>query len=128
MEPLQWQDEWSVGNPSLDHDHKSLVEIINRVADAEADDVDPAWVIRELSDYATYHFRREEEMMEAAHIPGLEEHKQSHQKFIDWLASLQATISLPEARFVLVEATNEYLRDWLRRHILGTDMQYKGKL
>ena len=128
MEPLEWLEEWSVGNESLDHDHKRLVEIINRVGDADADEEDPAWVISELSKYATYHFQREEEMMAAAHIPGLEEHKQTHQKFIDWLASLQATINLPESRFIMFEAANGYLRDWLRRHILGTDMQYKGKL
>lgn len=128
MEPLVWLDEWSVGNPSLDHDHQCLVEIINRVGEANADEVDPSWVIRELSNYATYHFQREEEMMEAAQIPGLEEHKQYHQKFIDWLASIEGAINQPEAQLVLFDSVNGYLRAWLERHILGTDMQYKGKL
>ncbi|NQV98615.1 MAG: hemerythrin family protein [Rhodospirillales bacterium] len=128
MDPVVWQESWSVGNDSLDDDHKRLVSIINRVSDSMSDGQDPVWLLNDLKSYAKYHFDREEALMEAAEIEGLVEHKETHRMFVEWLTTLQATINLPEARFILLEAANEYLRDWLGRHILGTDMQYKGRI
>ena len=126
--PVEWKESWSVGNEDLDNDHKRLVGIINRVSNAEDSGEDVVWVLNDLKEYANLHFRCEEELMEAAQIPGLEEHKQAHRMFVEWLTSLQRTVNLPEARYILFEAANEYLRDWLGKHILSTDMQYKGKL
>ena len=128
MEPLQWQEAWSVGNTSLDDDHKRLVEIINQVNQSQGVGEDAIWIINDLKQYAKYHFAREEEMMEAAQIPGLEEHKKTHLLFVEWLSSLQHTINLPEARLVIFDTASSYLREWLGNHILGTDMVYKGKI
>lgn len=128
VKPVEWLESWSVGNSSLDNDHKRLIEIINRVGATEDSGEDVVWVLNDLREYANYHFKREEELMEAAQIPGLDEHKQTHRMFVEWLTSLQRTVNLPEARYVIFDAANEYLRDWLGKHILGTDMQYKGKI
>ena len=128
MEPLVWQDAWSVGNETLDNDHKQLIEIINRVNHSHVSGEDAVWVLNDLRNYSKYHFEREEKLMEAAGIPGLVEHKKKHAMFVEWLGSLQRTVNLPEARFVIFDTANDYLRGWLENHILHTDMEYKGKI
>ena len=128
MESLEWQDSWSVGNETLDTDHKQLVQIINRVSHLQDSGEDAVWVLNDLKGYSKYHFDREEKLMEAANIPGLVAHKKKHAMFVEWLGSLQRTINLPEAHFVVFNVANDYLRDWLKNHILHTDMEYKGKI
>lgn len=127
MSTFEWQDSWSVGNSSLDEDHNRHVSIIQKVGKYRTQSVDLGRVISELEDYTKYHFAREEKLMKDASIPGLEEHKKSHQAFIDWLDSVRQTFTISQqARNVLVETVDEYLQDWLKNHILKTDMCYKG--
>jgi hemerythrin len=127
MSKFEWQESWSVGNTTLDDDHKRLVSIIRKVGEDRTITTDLNRVISELEDYTKYHFSREEKMMEEADIPGLEEHKKSHKAFIDWLDSVRQTFAISQgARNVLTDSVDEYLQDWLTNHILKTDMSYKG--
>ena len=127
MSTLEWQESWSVGNASLDEDHKRLISIIQTVGESRTRSMDAARVISELEEYTNYHFAREEKLMEAADIPGLEAHKKSHRAFVEWLDSVRQTFTISQqARSVLIETVDDYLQDWLKNHILKTDMNYKG--
>ena len=129
MSVFEWQDSWSVGNATLDEDHKRLVSIIQKVGQNRTFSTDLAQVISELEEYSKYHFSREEKLMEEGEIPGLEEHKQSHRAFVDWLDTVRQTFAISQqARNVMVDTVDEYLQDWLQNHILKTDMNYKGLL
>jgi hemerythrin-like metal-binding protein len=126
MSKLEWQDSWSVVNPSLDEDHKRLISIIYRVGGNRTLSKDLARVISELENYAEYHFARGEKLMEEANIPDLEEHKKAHRAFVDWLENIRQTFTSQQARRLLTNTVDDYLRDWLKNHILKTDMKYKG--
>jgi len=126
MSMLEWQDSWSVGNSSLDDDHKRLISIIQKVGGHRTLSKDLGGVISELENYAKYHFAREEQLMEEADIPGLEEHKESHRSFVEWLDNIRQTFKSQQARRLLTNQVDDYLQDWLKNHILTTDMTYKG--
>ncbi len=129
MALIEWQDSYSVGVEELDADHKRLFDIVNRVDAAEKSGRSVQWVLEELRNYAEHHFKAEEERMEAADYPDIEEHVRQHRAFVEWLTTVERTYNLsPDAHFHIAESVNEYLRDWLTRHILVVDMQYKGRL
>lgn len=126
---LVWQESWSVGYPDLDKDHQQLVTIIQRINGWREKKESLAGLIGELEDYTRYHFSREEKMLEAADIPGLAIHKAQHKEFIDWLASIRTSFEGSSvARSILYPEVSQYLNNWLIKHILKTDMSYKGKL
>ncbi len=129
MALIEWQDSYSVGVDKLDDDHKRLIDIIRRVDEAEKSGRSVQWVLEELRNYAEYHFRAEEERMIAADYPDIDEQKQEHTAFVEWLESVERTYSLAsDAHFYIAETVNNYLSDWLTHHILVIDMQYKGRL
>jgi hemerythrin len=64
---VTWDESYSVKVSQCDADHKKLFELINTLHDAMlAGDRKAvvAQVIDELTDYATYHFAREDAMLE----------------------------------------------------------------
>lgn len=129
MTLIEWQDAYSVGADALDRDHKRLIDIINRIAEADDAGRPVGWALDALDDYARGHFRREEAMMKAAGYAELPAHAGEHKAFLEWLRSVKATLHLDaQAQYYLAATLKSYLRDWLNGHILESDMRYKGKI
>lgn len=129
MTLLEWKESYSVGDSVFDNDHRRLIDLINRVEEADREGLPVDWALDELEEYARYHFGREETRMEALGYPALEAHRKEHAAFIEWLETVKSTYhAAPEAHAHLAAAVNAYLRDWLDNHILKTDMAYKPHL
>lgn len=129
MDTLEWQESWSVGNADLDNDHKRLIAIIRSMGQYRTQASDLGRLAYELENYTKYHFAREEAMMETAGVPGLDAHKKQHRAFVEWLSAVRKSFSgTHEARSLLIDDVEAYLRTWLTDHILKTDMTYKGLL
>jgi|SaaInl7_135m_RNA_FD_contig_21_2275386_length_587_multi_9_in_0_out_0_1 hemerythrin len=127
MSTLEWQDSWSVGNSSLDEDHKRLIGIIQKVEQARTGSLDILEVVSDMEAYTKYHFAREEKLMEEANISDLEEHKKLHQSFVEWISTVRRTFAISQtARSVLIDTVDDFLQDWLKTHILTVDMKYNG--
>lgn len=129
MGPLQWKPSYSVGVPILDADHKRLIDIINRIDQAESDGDTVQWALRQLTAYARDHFQREEKMLEAVDYPQLANQINEHKQFVQWLNTLRE--SLPGTapfKATITEAVSNYLKTWLTQHILESDMEYKEYL
>ena len=66
---VKWKDEYLIGVPEIDEQHKRLFEIAEKAYDVLQDDyiIDKydgiVQIIDELKDYAVYHFRSEEEYL-----------------------------------------------------------------
>ncbi|MBT3992111.1 MAG: hemerythrin family protein [Rhodospirillaceae bacterium] len=129
MAQLQWKEEFSVGDAVFDADHQNLISLINRLSDANSSEDDIQWVLQQLEIYVQVHFSREEMAMKEADYPSLGEHKLEHDNFTTWLGNLKSTFgSEPDSAFHLTETIAEFLNEWLTKHILHTDMQYKNKI
>lgn len=123
---VQWSDAMSVGNLHIDEQHQILIETINQLASAESLNDRPviAMIIDELISYAAFHFEYEEQLMLNCQYPDIEQHQKVHQSFVDWISAVREEF-LYHRRSQFGERILNYLRDWLRNHILGEDQLYR---
>lgn len=124
---LEWTEEMSVGVDALDDDHKTLFKLLNHVLHTHqflkaADTLQEA--LEALASYANQHFAREEDFMAEIDFPGLDAHKQQHAFFIEKIATFRAQIEDIDPIMVRISLIL-FLMDWLTKHILTQDSQYK---
>ena len=126
MQAFLWNPCFVTGLAEVDEQHRGLVDLINRFGEltmreggASPGDIDA--VFGELADYARYHFREEESLMQSMHIDEayVAHHTQSHVNFLDEVVLLRdgATADRVGAAKPLLQ----FLTHWLAYHILGTD-------
>ena len=120
---MVWKNEYSIDIPEIDEQHKQLFACIDRL-DAAKDDrgreLAVYFVLEELNEYVKVHFKVEEIVMRLFDYPGLASHAAEHHKFMARLKSFE-TIEL--GHDVHAEASS-YLREWLIKHIQGSDRHY----
>jgi hemerythrin-like metal-binding protein len=123
---FEWQDSYSVGVQSLDAQHKELIKLINQLDEIERHGGNLTGVLNRLDWYVNYHFSFEESLMKGAGYGLLDEHTAKHREFEAWLRSCRIAVRAGsgEARD-LGKIINDYLKDWLKTHILVVDMDYK---
>lgn len=125
MAYIDWNASLSVGIARIDEQHKKLVNCINLLHQAFIDKKGPelqAAIIAEMCDYAAYHFALEEELMAKSAYPGLAAHREEHEQFASEAADLKARSD--SGALILTIVLLSFLKDWLKNHILGTDMKY----
>jgi hemerythrin-like metal-binding protein len=118
---FKWKSDFELGLPAIDDEHRNFFEIMNRCARAASDGASPVAVevlLQELGTYATHHFRNEEAALERVGYPELALQRVEHQHFVRELERLRSK----DAPGVL--AALGLTRDWLLRHVLGTDRRY----
>jgi len=125
---LVWKDEYSVGVEEMDNDHKKLLNLINQLQTAVHYYTGQEFeqkALDELVDYTKTHFKKEEKLMEDNGYADLEAHKKQHEKFINKINDF--LVQYKQNSEVTVVDTLEFLKDWLIKHINGTDKEY-GKV
>jgi hemerythrin len=122
---IEWNVSLSVGIARIDEQHKKLVDCINRLHQALLDKMGQelqAEIIAEMCDYAVTHFALEEELMTRSGFPGLAAHREEHEEFAREAADLKD--KLDKGTKILTIVILAFLKEWLKNHILGTDMKY----
>jgi hemerythrin len=122
---LQWSEEFSVGIPEIDEQHKTLFTLVNTLYVAILDHKGTAActeVLDELVDYTRVHFGLEQSLMHIGKYPEYENHCALHRELVDEVVALQDKIRSGKASisFELLH----FLRTWLIKHILGEDKKY----
>lgn len=123
---VQWSDSMSVGNQHIDEQHMILIDTINQLASAEKqnDRAVVSMIIDELVSYTAFHFQFEEQLLEACIYPEFEQHRNVHQSFVKWVTEVREEF-VYHRRAQFGERILNFLRDWLRDHILGEDQRYR---
>ncbi|HDR46670.1 MAG TPA: bacteriohemerythrin [Geoalkalibacter subterraneus] len=125
MPLIEWNESFSVDIDRIDREHRKLIGLINQLHEAmiekKAQRAMTA-IVTEMVDYAQTHFATEDLYMEEFRYPDLDLHRVEHQKFIEKTDELRRRVS--QGEFVLSLEVMRFLRDWLKGHILGTDMKY----
>lgn len=126
MPLIQWTSDFSVGVESIDIDHKLLVSLINQLDDAIKSGEPRETITRVLNallDYTSYHFGREEALMEACGYPDLDAHIRTHN-------TLKAQVTEIRNRYlrhpdsIHDREVLAFLQNWLTAHIMGRDKLY----
>ena len=91
MSLIDWKDEFSLGVPSVDHEHKELIELINTLAEVMQNEGSYEAVVESLGEiYAQIaaHFALEEKFMRDSHYPLYGSHKEDHEVLLDELLDI----------------------------------------
>ncbi len=126
IEPIEWNDSFSVGVALFDEQHRQLIAMLNKMikdpaATTRSETV--AEVLTDMTHYAQEHFKSEEDLMIEHDYPLLEEHRDRHREFQEkaarlCFATIKGQTSVPQELLA-------YLQQWLIHHILQEDMAFK---
>jgi len=124
MKNLEWKDEYSLGIPAIDLQHKRIFDCLLRIAHGQSDDdrLRAEAEIIKLLRLLQEHFSLEESMMQKLHYPDVELHIEEHRQFHSDVHHLAQT-SLMRKGGVPREAIN-LAHKWLTEHLTVSDRHY----
>ncbi|KJY83309.1 diguanylate cyclase [Vibrio galatheae] len=132
MKSFEWDACYETGLDQVDEQHQYLVEVINRYGELIAQNSisiqDIRMALFELSRYAEFHFKEEENLMRTSGVYGkhIEEHIKVHRAFMTDIISMQSFIS--EENKKSSEHLLNFLIHWLAYHILGIDQNMSRQI
>ena len=133
---MEWTEDLSTGNETIDEQHKELFGKINDLVLAINHSVCKykiADVIKFLEDYIVFHFGFEEKTMLTLSYPDYRAHKKQHEIFKKNFRQLKRElISLEGGKkpgsYDLSVRTNQIVVDWILEHIAMIDKKLGGFL
>jgi hemerythrin-like metal-binding protein len=124
---INWDASIELGIKVFDTQHRRLVELINdlnRAMKLRKSREILTGIFAELVDYTQRHFGDEEKMMRQHDFNELQEHEAQHKHFAEKMAEMQQQIKAGNAMVTM--DLMAFLKDWLVKHIKGTDKQYRA--
>lgn len=126
MALIEWKKDYAVDIAEIDLQHRRLVDLLNALHDAMRQGKGNEAVGKILKDTIAYtqtHFATEEKIMRASGYPDLEAHLREHADLVAKAQDVAKRFETQKGAAVTIEVLN-FLRDWLTKHILGTDKKY----
>ena len=125
MALIEWSEAYETGIPSVDKQHRHLVDIVNKFDEASRKGKGSrvmTLILNELFGYTSEHFSAEEKILEDAEYANLKQHKSQHRQLLQKLERLQFEFDQQDKR-ITVEVRS-FLKSWLINHILKHDKAY----
>ena len=125
---IEWDDDFLLGIPSVDSQHKIFFEKLNLLFVAireqqEQEVIDT--ILSEFIQYADYHFQFEESFLEKHGYPELNRHKHLHDEYLNNIIRM---VRVEHNEFLGNVKVFQFLRDWFSHHILKDDCEYSRYL
>jgi hemerythrin len=120
---IEWDDSFLIGIKELDHEHKVLINDINRLHGELARFDEKSEIEKCLGDiYARMqaHFALEEHVMKEHQYEFFDEHKREHEKLLDGYTEYMMQI-LNDAVASFRDPIEDALRHWVLKHIVDSD-------
>lgn len=125
MPLVNWNEQLSVGVGAMDAQHQALIDLLNKLHEAMRAGQGKAVlepIVNDLATYAQRHFSSEERLMASHACPGQAAHQAEHAAFIAKVKKFQDGLAAGSTALTIEVMT--FLRDWLVKHIQGTDKCY----
>jgi hemerythrin len=126
---LHWEKRYSVGIGAVDHEHRELIDLINRLYDEATSQGSKDAVVNFFGDLfkaISAHFALEERFMHERSYDQLVQHKNDHERLLDELRDLmedfEASASLDE------QFLAQRLDAWFSRHFETHDARLHSAL
>lgn len=125
MELIKWRNSYNTGIDSMDLQHKTIIQHINKLynvirnkqSDSSIDEI-----LEEMEKYAKRHLLEEEILLKTHNYPALADHTAVHQLYLDTLKSLMEKSKRSDDAAVM--DTYSFLRKWWTEHIMTEDKKY----
>jgi hemerythrin len=127
MALIEWKQEYELGLPELDFEHRDLLEQVSALYAQCAATPQPAIVadcLGRLHARLAAHFALEERTMVEMRNPRFAAHKAEHDRFLEEVTDIVASFD-DSAQVVAadIEAFAHRVRDWIVGHITTYDRQ-----
>lgn len=123
MSLIEWQREFEIGIPSVDHEHRQLIGLINGLHDSLSDgsDLDRTMaVLGEINARISAHFALEENEMRAMGYDEFTDHKEDHEHLLDEIRDIMDRVQ-DDRGWDYREELGTRLRDWFGVHFRTKD-------
>ncbi|MBE0492097.1 MAG: hemerythrin family protein [Sulfurospirillum sp.] len=123
MQDLNWKENYAVGEKRIDYEHKQLFIIAQKAFSVVGSDQKMQkikTIVHELMDYTKIHFYHEEEFMQKASFPKLEEHKKLHLAIIKSMNQFLKTINA-KTLYEIEKDLAHFIEIWFIHHIIYED-------
>jgi hemerythrin len=125
MALITWNDTLSVQIKEIDAQHQRLIDLLNKLHESmksgkSKEVLGP--ILSDLVRYTVSHFATEEKYFQKYAYPEYEQHKKIHDDLTKKAKDLKTSFEEGK-QTVSIEVLN-FLTDWLRNHIMGTDKKY----
>jgi len=122
---ISWSEDFSVGVPLLDADHKQIIYLLQELYAVKGPDQQAKAILAKLRVFAEGHFAREEEIMRQYGYPRLEEHQDQHRTFREFIETLdRLREDTANGARPVSEATCQFLEQWIATHTLSADQAF----
>ena len=123
MSLIQWKDEFKIGIQSVDHEHRGMIEMINKLHGKLAENADIGTIadfLGEIHALISAHFALEEkEMLEMAYDE-FGEHKEDHEDLLDQIRDMMDELEQDPTGDV-TRTLGERLNAWFTEHFRTRD-------
>lgn len=126
-----WRQDWNMGQPDNDEDHRRQYEAVRRFINLPTDDIwrdDASKILRGLREVSRSHFAREEKLAQAVRYPQLEEHKDQHRRLLVMLDEIISQVEQDNSLFPFAyvkDRADRLLQFWFLDHFAKSDMPLK---
>ena len=122
---FDWKSEYMVNIGSIDAQHQMLFaigrELYAAMSAGQGKSV-LAKILDRLVQYTAMHFAHEERLMQVYKYSNFAAHKATHDALTKQVLAFQADFN--SGRTTMAVQVLQFLKDWLEKHIKGTDMAY----
>ena len=121
-----WSNSLAIGDPTIDAQHKLLVNMVNELVDSCCRGQGRATLSMTLNfliEYTVKHFQDEETIQQKYSYPGYASHKKLHDDFKVYVGQLAKQLETEGATVTLVGNVNSSLGSWLVNHIQNEDVK-----
>ncbi len=129
MSLIEWKEQYSLGVPDVDYEHRELIELINELyasVSGEATDVTVLDFLGELYTRIAAHFALEEKIMRESHYDEYLDHKTDHERLLDDIRDLMDDYE--DGVYVDVERFGKRLDAWFSEHFQSRDARLHRKI
>ncbi len=122
---MPWSSKFETSLTTIDDHHKKLVSMVNhlhRAMKMKSGNKEAGKILDELAKYTVYHFNYEEKLFDEYGYKEKNDHKMIHEDLVTKVVNFQNEFNAGDA--VLSIDLMQFLTDWLKNHILVTDMAY----
>lgn len=124
---FEWTPDMTVGEPTIDAQHKRLLAQLNAVMDAMiygATSEEVSSAVNFFKEYVDEHLAYEEAYMARRGYTDIAEHEKKHQDFRDTYQSFHDKLVAGVTPASLLMDMEVYLGEWWAGHILHEDKKY----
>jgi hemerythrin len=130
MALIEWRKEFNTGIADVDHEHRELVELINRLHEQIAAGAEPLRVSEFLGEVfarIAAHFALEESIMRKHSYDEYRAHKAEHEQLLDEIRDIMDAQQVGAA-FAYEAKLSSAVRNWFVNHFKSKDARLHKEL